>query len=843
MIDHRITNRLAKSGIVDPTYIEKLGWQVVPQSVLSALCPCQQTSPEGAIEIFFPGVTQPDGSPYRRYRQLGDFGAGPKYLSPSGSQSEVYVPVNFDANAAQRTLFIAEGEIKSSLLDCLGYKSLGITGVANWIDPGPRLAEKANAATALEDSRLSERTAPHPTILKASLDADQVIVIGDSDLHFNHAASRSLNMLVAALRAAIDVELAVASAQPGYEPLARSRNIPVSLAILPPIFVQSDGVNEETPEYKKHPKIGIDDFFLGQLASLQKQAYEPRRYDWMSDEQYADVQQKQLRVLERNAGIECIRRVKALAVAALGSTETALAQQLAARTERCLATHAGSWLAYDEQAGFWKMLPTGGELKYPMMLATALKDVAATLATIGREVVASIPKSDDKKQSGNTKQKDGEEQSDGAEQECSAHIVAWVKGFQSARKGVLAGVVSLETTKNMCAILKQAGNFLRINEDLWDQHPTLFNCANCVIDLTTGTSQSHDASLLLRGGSPASYDPTALAPNFEAYLTKCHPDQATRTYLQTVIGYCMTGTAVEQTFWVNQGNGGNGKGTLNRVLNNTFGPAYLGTASKNLLAEKSKSAIPNDMAAIATSRLVTISEIDKTYRWSVGTVRSLTGGDRQPARFLNKEFFTFKPKFKLFLDVNGFLSLDESNDSIRRRVIVIPWKSEFRKEEDTDDTGLDAKLDAEVPGILNWVLKGANDYFNHGLKYANRPALVRQATNELFAYMDEFRQWIEECCVLGGDTKTLFSVAYSAYKSWRAENGHEFVGAKRFQQKLADNKLKTARGTAGVTSIPGFRLRDARDQWVQEPPAEVKPKATATISIGSPALPSKFEVM
>jgi P4 family phage/plasmid primase-like protien len=825
-MDPRIGSRLAKSGITDRAYLSELGWSVVPSATVKTLCPHQTISEEDVIKITFPEVTAPDGSEYARYRQLGS--TGPKYLSPAGSQFKIYTPIHFGQNAAQKTLFICEGEIKAAMLDHLGYRALGITGVSNWFAAGARAEEVRDAYNSLEDSRLSEETEPHAVILREALESEQVIVVGDSDLAFNPAAARSLGMLVASLRKHIGLKVTEAAAVYDYRPLAKARNILVSLVILPPTFAPAPEADEKTPVHKLHPKVGIDDYFLTFLADITERSDKPYQPNWMTDPQYEVKLTEHNVELRHKAGIEMMRRVHALASAALGSTETALAQQLSARVERHLAvlSPAGIWLAYDEHTGFWRMLDKNAELKYPPMLAGPLKDYASILSGILADAKATIPVEESENKSGKPKYPE--------------HITKWLKEFESTQKAVRASINALETTRDMTAILKQASAMLGIRDLLWDQHPTLFSAANCVIDLKTGETKPHDAALLLRGGSPVVHDPTALCPNFDTYIAQVHPDEATRKYLQTMLGYFMTGLTVEQILVINSGDGRNGKGALNRVLNLILGGSYMTAAAKDLLAEKKPGAIPNDLADLSAARLVTISEIDDQYRWSPGTVKLYTGGDAVKARYLHKEFFTFKPKFKMMLDVNGMLSIGESSDAMEARIINIPWTQRFLG--DAVDKTLDDKLATELRGVFNWLLQGARTYFATGLPYRDRPALVKEATNKLFAFMDEMQSWLDECCVMDLSVKTPFSALFQSHSEWRKTNGHQPIGKKTFTKKLAAKKIDTVRGSKGITCISGVRLRDSRDVRTSTSQIEVKEPSVQNLPVAS-TLPTKYEVM
>ena len=102
----------------------------------------------------------------------------------------------------------------------------------------------------------------------------------------------------------------------------------------------------------------------------------------------------------------------------------------------------------------------------------------------------------------------------------------------------------------------------------------------------------------------------------------------------------------------------------------------------------------------------------------------MTGGDIVTARFLHKEYFEFTPQFKLWISGNYKPVLGEDH-GIWRRVILIPFEVTF--DEDTRDDQLENKLLKELPGILNWAIKGCINWQNQSLK-SNPPKKIADGT-------------------------------------------------------------------------------------------------------------------
>src|SRR5205807_5366150 len=106
-------------------------------------------------------------------------------------------------------------------------------------------------------------------------------------------------------------------------------------------------------------------------------------------------------------------------------------------------------------------------------------------------------------------------------------------------------------------------------------------------------------------------------------------------------------------------------------------------------------------------RFLTASETDEGRRLNEALVKSMTGGDTQTVRFLNKEFFELIPKFTALLFTNHKPIIQGTDQGIWRRVKLIPWLYNFEK-----DPGIEPRpvvmemMRGEASGILNWLVIG-----------------------------------------------------------------------------------------------------------------------------------------
>jgi len=336
-----------------------------------------------------------------------------------------------------------------------------------------------------------------------------------------------------------------------------------------------------------------------------------------------------------------------------------------------------------------------------------------------------------------------------------------------------------------------------------DKNDNHFGVQNGVLELDSG---------IFREGVPADYitrqsraewlggDEDVGCPNWEKFLSDVQPDQDVRHWLQKFAGYMLTGHADEQIFTVFQGNGANGKSVFVEVMKMVLG-GYAKTVQFDTFTENDKSAIRNDLAALDKIRLVVAQEGPEGARLDEGIVKQLTGQDEVTARFLHREFFTYKPKFKIVLVTNHKPVISGSDNGIWRRVVLVPWPVTISEE--MRDKRLQDKLADELPGILAWAMKGYHMWREQGL--SDLPLAIKLANSEYRKDSDLIGMWLSDCCVVDDHASVSSAELYSSYDRWARDGGFRPVSQKTLGDKLREKGFFPVK-SGGVRRWKGLRI-------------------------------------
>lgn len=355
----------------------------------------------------------------------------------------------------------------------------------------------------------------------------------------------------------------------------------------------------------------------------------------------------------------------------------------------------------------------------------------------------------------------------------------------------------------------QSDPALSTTSEAWDRDPLLLGTPGGTVDLRTGLLSAADPADAITKLTAVAPVASADCPRWRQFLEEATGGDAELVgFLQRWAGYCLTGLTREHALVFVYGPGGNGKSVFLNVLTGILAD-YATTASMDTFTASKSDKHPTDLAMLRGARVVTASETEEGRAWAEAKVKQLTGGDRISARFMRQDFFEFLPQFKLTVVGNHQPTLRNVDEAIRRRFNIVP----FTRKPEMPDRDLEAKLRAEWPGILAWMIEGAIAWQREGL---TPPETVRAATDDYFAEQDSLAQWLDEECDAEPGNPHKSEPSADLFKSWsdfaRAA-GDDPGNAKTFGAALRQRGFMPYRRTAS-RGFKGIRLRQPKS-WTE----------------------------
>jgi P4 family phage/plasmid primase-like protien len=324
-----------------------------------------------------------------------------------------------------------------------------------------------------------------------------------------------------------------------------------------------------------------------------------------------------------------------------------------------------------------------------------------------------------------------------------------------------------------------------------DSDPFLLNCMNGTIDLRTGELIEHRRDDLITKIVPVNYSSDAECPLWESFLDRIFSgNQGLISFVQEVLGYSLTGDTQEQCWFFCYGTGANGKSTLFAIVRHVMGD-YAAVTPADALLDNRNHGVRSDLARLKGVRLTTASEPNAGRKLDESLIKELTGGEDQiTVRHLYKEFFEFKPQFKLFLAANHKPRVSGVDNGFWRRVKQIPFDVRIPDEE--QDKTLPEKLRAEAAGILRWMVEGCLRWQRGGLQ---TPEEVREAVQDYRDESDVLKDFLDDNPDIVKDADSRISVQglYAYYVEHCEMTGEKPLSRNSFGRRMTEKDYKKER--------------------------------------------------
>lgn len=346
-----------------------------------------------------------------------------------------------------------------------------------------------------------------------------------------------------------------------------------------------------------------------------------------------------------------------------------------------------------------------------------------------------------------------------------------------------------------------------IEPDQLDTDPYLLNFLNGTVDLRTGVLRPHQRADFITKLIHYEYRPGTPCARWVAFLDEVMgggPDASCRAlkradeltaYLQRALGYSLTGVTSEKAVFVPFGSGNNGKSTMLSTVRQLAWEYSVLLQVDTLMVRQESSNSQADLADLRGARFVQTSEAEEGQRLAQGKLKRITQGMgtiKAVRKYENP--FEFRETHKLWMDTNRKPAIRDAEDRATfQRLHPIPFTVVIP--DAAIDRELPGKLMAEAPGILAWLVEGAQRWHSGGLQ---RPPEVEAAREEWREESDQIGKFLDDSCVLGPDYRVRSSTLYSRYKAWCEHVGEHELTLTTFGKRLDSRGVSKDRKTDGV---------------------------------------------
>jgi len=244
------------------------------------------------------------------------------------------------------------------------------------------------------------------------------------------------------------------------------------------------------------------------------------------------------------------------------------------------------------------------------------------------------------------------------------------------------------------------GNFVPFEK--FNANPHLVNLKNCAYDLKNHKVLPHKQEYYSTYKTEYDYDYYAKCPEFDKALKKyaMSSESWINTFLE-ICGYIQVGTYEHQKlFWFLGQSGGNGKGTLLRVMHNLVGDHF--TFTVPITASMSDTFFRVNLKG---KRFAYIPDLEKRFS-NLGLIKQMTGGDKQMSDVKYEDAVSFDSTSKIVMAMNDLPDFGDGKNlsPLARRLIILNFKCTIRKEEMNPD--IDKTLKSELAGIFLKSMEG-----------------------------------------------------------------------------------------------------------------------------------------
>lgn len=305
---------------------------------------------------------------------------------------------------------------------------------------------------------------------------------------------------------------------------------------------------------------------------------------------------------------------------------------------------------------------------------------------------------------------------------------------------------------------------------------------NGILNLENKTLSDFSPDYKIKNKIPVNYNPAAYSEVMDKTLNKiCCDDKQLRMLIEEMIGYILFRRNELGKCFILTGGGKNGKSTLLDIIKELIGKENLSSVALNELNDRFRTfQLEGKLANIG-------DDIGNQMIPDNSTFKKLVTGETVNVERKGKDPFDFENYSKLIFSCNEIPRINDLSDGLMRRLIIIPFRAEFKEtDEDYDPFIIDKLMTNEA---LEYLLKIALEGLDRILynRAFTKVKVVDEAKNDYEKRNNPIIAFLEEGKIVNELTKDV----YLQYQTYCSENGLKHVSYIHFSREICKHGFKT----------------------------------------------------
>ena len=283
------------------------------------------------------------------------------------------------------------------------------------------------------------------------------------------------------------------------------------------------------------------------------------------------------------------------------------------------------------------------------------------------------------------------------------------------------------------------------------------------------------------------YDPNATCPKFDQFLEGVQPKAENRELLQMLAGLLLTSDMRYNVAFFLYGQGGTGKTVFMDTLQNMLGPEMTCCVPLACFADR----FNTTPLTVKKANIVDEAPIipDNEHFADIESVfKSVTSGNRIKVERKCHDAEEARATARCVFASNTLPTMTDKTNGVWDRIRIIPFNQVFRNT-DKQNPNLTEELKEELPGILNWALRGyvklCERSASSAIKTFPQCEEGSMALQKLREDSDHERAFLRETTEISENPEKYLEThnLYLRYRIWASESGY---------RPVAENKLNSA---------------------------------------------------